>query len=204
MKLLSKRISPILKSVLLFSLLVGGSYAAVVSSDRFLIKILDRTVSFLDIQYQHRNLKALSCIYSDSFVVQFFEKSFIGELNTFLTKMPTKDEEVRTFLHGQEKTLKDIRYLFKMLRYTEDQKADVSPELTRLVRESVKENKCGMAVLYQETLKTNFISLLELEIYLRSRYGGQLKSQAKFESIKPSMELFVESLDKQFTHEYYW
>lgn len=118
--------------------------------------------------------------------------------------MPTKDEEVRTFLHGQENTLKKIRYLFKMLRYSEDQKADVSPELTRLVRESVKENKCGTAVLYQETLKTNFISLLELEIYLRSRYGGQLKSQTKFGSIKPSMELFVESLDKQFSHEYYW
>ncbi len=204
MKLLSKRISPILKLVLLFSLLVGGSYAAVVSSDRFLIKILDRTVSFLDIQYQHRNLKALNCIYSDSFVVQFFEKSFIGDLNTFLIKMPNTDEEVRTFLHGQENVLKKVRYLFKMLRYTEDQKADVSPELTRLVRESVKENKCGTAVLYQETLKTNFISLLELEVYLRSRYGGQLKSQTKFESIKPSMELFVESLDKQFSHEYYW
>lgn len=204
MKLLSKRISPILKSVLLYSFLVGGSYAAVVSSDRFLIKILDRTISVLDIQYQSRNLKALSCIYDKAFVVQFFNHGFLQQLETFLQKMPTDDAEVRKYLHANEPILKEIRYLFKMLRYSEDQKSDFTPQLSKLVRENVQENKCEMAVLYKDRLKTNFINLLELELYLRARYGGQLKSQASFKSIQPSMELFVESLDKQFNHEYYW
>ena len=44
-----------------------------------------------------------------------------------------------------------------------------------------------------------------MEIYLRSRYEGQLKGQKKnFDIIRPSIDLFVDSLDKQFTHEYYW
>lgn len=175
-----------------------------VSSDRFLIKVLDRTVSFQDINFQLRNLKALNCLYDDSMVIQFFEKSFVKDLDGFVKDFPQGDDEVRRFMHGRPNELKKIRYFFKMLRYSEDQKNDVSPKLAQIVREGAKEQKCGAGVLYKDTLKTNFISLLELELYLRARYGGQLKNSSKFESVRPSIELFVESLDKQFGHEYYW
>ena len=204
MKLLSKRISQILKLVLLYNLLVGGLNASVVTSDRFLIKILDRTVSLLDVQYQQRNLEALNCIYDDSFVVQYFEKSYIKDLKKFVDDFPSGDEEVRRFLHTKETVLKKTRHLFKMLRYTEDQRADVSPNLTNLLRESARENKCNTEVLYKDTLKTNFIALVEMELYLRARYGGQYKTNQRFDAVKSSIELFVESLDKQFAHEYYW
>lgn len=198
-----------MKSVLLYNLLVGGliawaQEAQVVSSDRFLLKILDRTVSVQDIQYQLRNLEALNCIYDDSFVIQYFEKAYIGDLKDFLSKLPKDDEEVRRFLHGKEGVLKKTRHFFKMLRYSEDQKAEVSPTLAKLIRESTKENKCNTEVLYKDTLKSNFIALMEMELYLRARYGGQLRANQRFESVRSSIELFVESLDKQFTHEYYW
>lgn len=204
MKLLSKRISPILKSVLLYSLLVGGSSATVISSDRFLVKILDRTISFNDIQFQQRNLKALNCIYDNSFVVQYFGKGFIGELDRFIKKFPKGDEESRKFLHQEEKLLQQIRYLFKMLRYSQNQRTELDPSLIKLIKEAVQANKCDPEILYKETLKTNFVWMLELEIYLKARYGGQLKSQTTFQDIRSSVDLFVESLDKQFSHEYYW
>ncbi|MFP5386312.1 MAG: hypothetical protein ACLGHN_09560 [Bacteriovoracia bacterium] len=198
-----------MKFLLLFNLLIGGlqlqpSVAEVVSSDRFLIKILDRTVSLQDIKYQFRNLQALNCIYDDAFVIRFFEKSFLKELEKFLLDFPEGDAEVRRYLHRHASILKKIRYFFKMLRYSEDQKADVSPKLTQLIRESAKENKCNSEVLYKDTLKTNFIALMEMELYLRSRYGGQLKGNSQFDTIRQSIELFIESLDKQFQHEYYW
>lgn len=176
----------------------------VVSSDRFLLKILDRTVSFQDVQFQLRNLKALHCIYDDSLVVQYFELSFLRDLDAFVKKFPEKDEEVRPYLHQHDALLKKMRFFFKMLRYSEDQKNDVTASLTSLIRESTKENKCNTAVLYQDTLKTNFKSLLETELYLRSRYSGQFKATQKFETVRSSIELFVESLDKQFAHEYFW
>lgn len=203
MKLLSKRISLILKSVLLSNLIVGGSYANVISSDRFLIKILDRTVSLQDISFQLRNTEAINCVFDDSFVVRFFEKSFIKELNKFVRDFPQDEVEIRRYLHAHEAVLKKIRYLFKMLRYSEDQKTVITPKLSQVIRESTKENKCNTDVLYKDTLKTNFINLLELELYLRSRYGGQLKKQ-NFDSVRSSIDLFIESLDKQFGHEYYW
>jgi hypothetical protein len=204
MKLLNIKISPILKLVLLFSLFIGGSNASVVSSDRFIFKILDKTVSFQDLNFQLRNLQALSCIYDDSYIVQFFEKKFVTSLNEFVKNFPSEDEEVRRYLHSHEDLLKQIRQFFKMLRYSEDQKTDVSSNLKNLIRESARENKCNTDVLYKNTLKTNFIALMEMELYLRSRYGGQLKDNTRFDAIKSSIELFVESLDKQFSHEYYW
>lgn len=202
--MLSKKISQISKFLLLFNILIGGAAAEVVSSDRFLLKILDRTISLSDVQFQQRNIEALNCIYDDAFVVKFFEKSFAKDLQKFLKDFPKTDEEIRRHLHGNEALLKKIRHFFKMLRYSEDQKTDVNPKLTKLIRESAKENKCNSEVLYKDTLKTNFIALMEMELYLRARYGGQVKSNENFEAIKPSIELFVESLDKQFPHEYYW
>jgi hypothetical protein len=169
------------------------------------MKILDRTVSVQDLGYQVRNLEALDCIYEgDAYVSQYFHKSMVRDLNAFLKGLPKVNEEVRPYLHHHEDELKKVRTLFKMLRYAEDQRAKVSPDLTKLLREGAKENKCQAEVLYKDTLKTNFITLIQLELYLRSRYGGQMKNAKSFEGLRPSIDLFVESLDKQFTHEYYW
>lgn len=169
------------------------------------MKILDRTISLQDFQFQLRNLKGLSCIYSDSLVVQYFEASFIKDFETFLANFPEKDFEVRKHMHLNEELLKKVRYFFKILRYSEDQKTPVTPRITNLIREGVTENKCDQDILYKETLKTNFIELIQMELYLRSRYGGQLKTSSRsFQTIRSSIDLFVDSLDKQFLHEYYW
>lgn len=198
-----------MKLVLLCSFLIGGNLLAyakeIVSSDRFLLKILDRTISTQDIRFQLRNLKALQCIDSDALVIQYFDKSFITELDKFLKDLPKDDEAVRIHLHGEADLLKKIRWFFKILRYSEDQKAQITPQLSQIIREGTKENKCDREVLYKDTLKTNFISLLRMELYFRARYGSQLKSSNhNFSVVRSSIDIFVESLDKQFLHEYYW
>jgi len=196
------------KFLLLFNLLLIGGLRAqteLVSSDRFLLKVLDRAISFQDINYQLRNLQALDCVYSDSLVVAYFEKSFIKELEMFVKKIPTTDNEVSKFLHAHTEVLTKLRYFFKILRYSEDQNKKISASLTKLIREGSKENKCGANILHKDTLKTNFKSLIEMELYMRSRYEGQLRSNKRnFDFIRPSIDLFVDSLDKQFAHEYYW
>jgi hypothetical protein len=196
------------KFLLLFNLLLIGGLKAqteLVSSDRFLFKILDRAISFQDIVYQLRNVQALDCIYSDSLVVAYFEKSFIKELEQFVKKFPTTDDEVVKYLHNQTNVLTKLRHFFKILRYSEDQHKKISTGLTKIIREGTKENKCGADILHKDSLKTNFKSLFEMELYMRSRYEGQLRSNKRnFDFIRPSIDLFVDSLDKQFAHEYYW
>ena len=206
MKSLSKRTSPILKFLLLFNFLIGGLQAQeLVTSDRFLIKIIDRAISFQDLSYQLRNLRALECIYPDALVVAYFEKDFLKLLEKFVTEFPKKDEEVAAYLHQNTEILKKLRFFFKMLRYSEDQTKKMSNSLEGLIKEGSRANNCQKAILHKDSLKTNFKSLIEMELYLRSRYGGQLRDQnRKFDFIRSSIDLFVESLDKQFPHEYYW
>lgn len=176
-----------------------------VSSDRFILKIIDRAISFQDLSYQLRNLKALDCIYSDALVVGYFEKSFIKNLDQFVKDFPKSDDKVASYLHEHADLLKKVRYFFKMLRYSEDQNKKVSTELSSLIREGTRENNCQREILHKDDLKTNFKALIEMELYLRSRYEGQLKSNKRdFSVIRPSIDLFVDSLDKQFVHEYFW
>ena len=206
--MLSKKILGISKFLLLFNLLLIGGLKAqsrLVSSDRFIFKILDRAISFQDVVYQLRNIQALDCIYDDSLVVAYFDKSFIKELEQFVKKFPTNDDEVVKYLHNQAPVLTKLRYFFKILRYSEDQNKKISADLSQLIRQGSKENKCGADILHKDTLKTNFKSLIEMELYMRSRYEGQLRSNKRnFDFIRPSIDLFVDSLDKQFAHEYYW
>lgn len=205
MKSLNRRISEILKSVLLFSLFLGGAQAqSLVTSDRFIIRILDSTISLYDFQFQLRNLKGLDCVYDDSYVIAYFHKAFVKDFDKFVGQFPKTDPEVRKYLHQNEVLLQKIRLLFKVLRYTQDQKTQVTEKLIKVVQETVVENKCDARILQKEGLKDNFFNLLQSELYFRARYGSQLKGTKNFESIRPSIDLFIESLDKQFSHEYYW
>jgi hypothetical protein len=137
--------------------------------------------------------------------VGYLDKSFLNELEVFVEKFPKEEDQIKTYMHGHEAVLKKMRFYFKMLRYSEDQNSKVTQDLAEIIREATKENKCDSKVLYKDTLKTNFIGLLRLELYLRTRYGGQLKASKRgFETIRPSLDLFVDSLDKQFGHEYFW
>ena len=177
----------------------------VVSSDRFILKVLDRAISYQDLNYQLRNLKALDCIYSDALVVAYFGKKFLVDYEHLLTNFPKNDDEVVKYLHLNEDLLKKIRCLFKLLRYSEDQNKKITVELSNLIHEGTRENNCQKAILHKDSLKSNFKSLIELELYLRSRYEGQLKSHKRnFDYLRPSVDLFVDSLDKQFPHEYFW
>lgn len=197
-----------MKFLLLFNLLISGVQAqetVIVSTDRFILKIVDRAITYQDISYQLRNLKALDCIYSDALIVSYFQKSFLNEMDVFVKKFPSKDEDVVRYMHDHSDLLKKIRYFFKILRYSEDQNKKVSSELSQLIREGTRENNCQKEILHKDSLKTNFKTLVEAELYLRSRYEGQLRSSKRnFDFIRPSIDLFIDSLDKQFTHEYYW
>ncbi len=205
--MLNKKISGTSKLALLFNLLlIGGALSKVISSDRYLFKVLDQTISLQDLQYQARNLEALNCAYDDAFVIQYFGKDLIKDWGQFLKDFPLKgNEEASRYMHQHEELLKKMRYFYKVLRYAYDQKLVVSEDVTKLIRSATKDNKCDTEILHKETLKTNFIGLLRMELYFRSRYGNQLKAgTSHFNTIRPSIDLFVESLDKQFLHEYYW
>lgn len=147
----------------------------------------------------------MNCIFEDSVVILYFQKSFISDLEVFLKDFPQENEKVIEYLHKHEDVLKQSRIFFKMLRYSEDQSKVIGTKLIEVIQETTKSNQCGTGILFKETLKTNFKTLLELELFLRARFESQLKSENKrIDIIRSSIDLFVDSIDKQFIHEYFW
>lgn len=185
------------------------SYAApsemrVLTSERFIFRVVDQSVGVSDIKYQLRNLQGLDCVNHQSLIIRYFGKGFAFDMDRFVREIPQDSKQVSDYLHKHQELLKKMRIFFKLLRYADDQQTSVSVDVRKLVRESAKENKCNTEILYKDDLKSNFKQLLRLEVYLRGRYGSQLEDKRSFESIKQSMELFMDSLDKQFAHEYFW
>ncbi len=137
-------------------------------------------------------------------IIRYFGKGFALDMSRFVKGIPLDSKQVSVYLHSHQELMKKMRIFFKLLRYADDQQTSVGDEIRSLIRDSAKENKCNTEILYKDDLKSNFKQLLRLELYLRGRYGSQLQDKRSFESIKQSMELFMDSLDKQFSHEYFW
>ena len=203
MKLLNKTISEISKFLLLFNLCLYPVKGFTETSDRFLLKIVDKTISLKDINFQLRNFQALQCAYPSSIIQNYFGENFLKTWKSFLAKMPMNDKDISLYMHSQEEFLKSLRLYFKLLRYSLDQRGEVSKEVTSLMKESLRESKCSKDVFFKKRLKTSFVELLKAELYLKSRYGNQLKDERNASTVKDSIDLFMESLDKQFYHEYY-
>jgi hypothetical protein len=205
MKLLKIRILGILKLVLLFNFQVIQASPIIVSSDRLILKIGDQVYSLSDMKYQVRNLKALHCIYDGGVIVRYFGKEFIRQLDEFVNDYPESPQNRESYFKNKEPLLKQVRLLFKGIKYAEDQKLMLTETVEGLIRESASLNKCDSSVLKENSLKANFISLLRLELYLRSRYSStNMKSKAEnYKILNESMNLFIESIDKQLPHEFF-
>ena len=203
MKLLNKTISEISKFLLLFNLILIPVMGYSSTSDRFLLKIVDKTISLKDIEFQLRNFEALECAYPASIINDYFGAKFPQNWQNFIKKMPQESKEVSLYLHTQDDFLKSLRRYFKLLRYSHDQRGEVSRDLKSLMKESMMSHKCSKDVFYKKRLKTSFLDLLKAELYLKSRYGNQLQDVRNASTVKDSIDLFMESLDKQFYHEYY-
>lgn len=203
MKLLNITILEISKFLLLFNLFILPVRGYSQASDRFLFKVVDKTISVRDLHFYLRNFQALDCAYPGSITFDYFGKDFIKNWQSFLKGLPQQSKEISRYLYDQEEFLKKLRLFFKLVRYSGDQRAEITPELNALMIEAMKVNKCSQDIFYKDRLKTSFYNVLKVELYLKSRYGSQLNDSQNASSVKSSIDLFMESLDKQFHHEFY-
>jgi len=197
MKLINKKILVISKLVLLFNYALAGE-GNFISEDRLLFKISDKVISQEDIGYFDRNIKTLKCLYPDSLTYRYFGEEFVETLSRFQnTDFPS---EVKKDLIFKKKLVS----LFKLLKYSDSQRLGLSKDLVSLVKESIRVNRCKTDVLFKGELRANFKSLLSLELYLKSRYATSLKGQDSQGDLRQSMDILIESIDKQYQHEFYF
>jgi hypothetical protein len=198
-----KRKSGILKLALQssFVFLILSSSASAELKDRFLFKISDSVVGVHDLEQAHKDLRALSCRFSDSLLISYLTPEYIPKLKSSLDQISKL-----TGTLGSENQLliflSSIRQNWKLLVYVDGQEVGVSEELEKLVK-----NFPGCpSVMFNKKIRDSFKRWLRVEIYLRSRFapmGIQPGGEWRSKRLQPISQL-VESLDKQLSHENFW
>ncbi len=200
---LKKRKSGILKLALQssFVFLILLSSASAELKDRFLFRINDSVVASHDLEQAHKDLRALSCRFSDSLLMAYLTPEYLPKLKSSidqlskLTNSLSSENNLLIFLSS-------VRQNWKLLAYIDSQEVGLTSELEKQVQ-----NFPGCpSVMFNKKVRDSFKRWLRVEIYLRSRFaptGIQTGSEWRAKRIN-SISQLIESLDKQMAHENFW
>lgn len=199
-----KRKSGTLRSALRFSFLFILILLTVAATrgDRFLFRVSDQVVGVEDLNQAHVDLTTLRCHFSDALLIEYLGEGFLAKLEketetlSKLTKPLGEQTPLIIFLSA-------IRQKWKLMVYVDSQEVDISPDLEKGLMGS---KACASIEGTDKKMRGSFRKWLRVEIYLRSRYGQGMTASdtSRKEKRLQSVNLFVDSLDKQVTHEDFW
>lgn len=197
-----KNASGTLRSALRYSLFFLFSFTATAAprGDRFLFRVADQVVAGDDLAQAGEDLTALDCRFPDSLLADYLGKGLAPKLReeaVALAKLegPLKAHPPRTIFLGT------LRRYWKLLTYVEGQEVEIAPALEK---ELANVPGCPSIIDGDNKVRASFRRWLRTEIYLRSRYARAGVAGTNPEKRRESIELFVDSLDKQLGHEDFW
>ena len=183
-------------------LLLSLSSAQAAIKDRYLFRIQDTVVGVHDLGQAQADLAALHCRFPDALLEAWTNDGFRGKFKKVLDKLASEQgplsEDQNSIIF-----LSSVRQLWKLLIYVDGQVVSLSPELQKSVMSVAG---CPAITHSRGKMRDSFQRWLRVEVYLRSRYapGGILKGQDWREKRLQSIAQFVESIDKQLSHENFW
>jgi hypothetical protein len=193
----------ILKLVLLFNFFSSIAFSQA-SFDRLLIKINDDIISGKDLEVFQKDYKALKCYIPDSVLVSYLGEGFNNDLATSLGMLKNRDFKIEKKSFSAN-VLDRVRLIWKTKIYIKSQKVDLSPVLVQELDKASKRGFCP-SITFGKSWRKSFKNLLETEVYMRSRFLPP-KVILDSESLKKriqSLTLFVDSIDRQYSHENFW
>ncbi len=181
-------------------LIVSLAATAAPRGDRFLFRVADQVVAGDDLTQAGEDLTALACRVPDSLLVDYLGKGLAPKLReeaVALAKLegPLKGHTPRIIFLG---TL--LRY-WKLVTFVEGQEVEIPAALEK---ELATGQSCPTVIDPDNRMRASFRRWLRTEIYLRSRYARAGAASSRPEKRRESIELFVDSLDKQLDHEVFW
>ncbi len=205
MTTLKKRKSETLKLALPCSVLAlfisFAAFATAVVKDRYLFRVAETVVGSHDIQHAEADLAAIQCRFPDTLLEPWSAETFrakwrkVGEKLAQLDTPLAQDQNTIIFLTN-------IRQLWKLFVYVDGQGVSLAAELEKA---SLHAPGCP-SVAMGNKMRDSFRKWLRVEIYLRSRYApsGMNSSPEWREKRLQSIVQFIDSLDKQISHENFW
>jgi len=187
---------------IVFLLLTLSQPAASAVKDRYLFRVGDTVVGAHDLEQAYQELTALQCRFSDALLETWSNDGFRSKLKKVNDKLVastaplSEDQNSIIFLSS-------MRQLWKLLIYVNGQEVAMSSDLQKSI---VNVPGCPKITLSGGKVRDSFQRWLRVEIYLRSRYapGGLVNTKDWREKRLQSINQFVDSIDKQLSHENFW
>lgn len=187
---------------LILAFLLSVSARAADQRDRFIFRVADQVVSLQDLKSTDQDWSALRCHLPDSLIIEYVGEAFRKKLQENIGVLEKLDKPLGanaplTIFLGS------MRSFWKLLTYIDNQEVGLLPELEKTF---LRSSHCPSVEGEPKKLRASFRRWLRVEIYLRSRYGqGDIsKDGERIQKRHQSISLFVDSLDKQVTHEDFW
>lgn len=187
---------------IVFLLFITSQTATAAVKDRYLFRVGDTVVGVNDLEQAHQDLTALQCRFPDALLEAWSNDGFRSKLKKVNDKLATSNallsEDQNSIIF-----LSSIRHLWKLLIYVDGQEVAMSSDLQKSV---VNVPGCPKITLTGGKVRDSFQRWLRVEIYLRSRYapGGLVSTKDWREKRLQSINQFVDSIDKQLSHENFW
>ncbi|MFP5491535.1 MAG: hypothetical protein ACLGG0_08545 [Bacteriovoracia bacterium] len=184
--------------ILLSSLLLMGATV----KDRYLFRVTETVVGVHDLEVAVDDLKALECRFPDSLLMSWLGDGFSPKLKKVTAELLQSQESVSKD-HSKVIFLSMVRQMWKVLVFTDTQDVVLKPELEKQV---INVAGCPTVLFTKKEMRDSFKRWLKVEIYLRSRYapGGITENKEWRAKRLNSIAQFVDSIDKQMSHENFW
>lgn len=139
------------------------------------------------------NLKEIECHLGNSLILSLQKDSFLKRLQENLQFEVRPNSKQVLFFN-------ELRKLLKLTYYAKSQEVHISDKLKDLIQK----NRTNCSATPGDKLKQIFYDLLQLELFLKSRYPNFDHKGRVQNSVRSSYELLRDSVDGQITHEYFW
>jgi hypothetical protein len=164
--------------------------------------VSEQVVGVEDLAQAHVDLTALQCHFPDALLVEYLGEGFLAKLakeaGTLASLSTPLGEQTPLVIF-----VSAVRQKWKLMVYVDSQEVDITADLESGL---LKSKSCAKLATSDGKMRGSFRRWLRVEIYLRSRYGQGITAadSSRKERRLQSINLFVDSLDKQVSHEDFW
>lgn len=190
------------KTVAILLCFISIAAAPLRVQERFLFRVAEQVVGLSDLRLNDTDFTALACHLPDSLILEYVGSGFRQKLHENVPRL----EALKTPLREETPLvifLSSLRQVWKLLTYIDTQEVAIAADLEKSF---LRTSSCPSVAGADKKMRSSFRRWLRVEIYLRSRYaqGAVSQDQSRKEKRFQSIALFVDSLDKQVSHEDFW
>lgn len=188
-------------TLFLVGLFCSFGYSKILVKDKFVFKVSGEVFSLNEIKQTFQQVRNLECIYPESLLIRVFHKEFQPEKKKFFVFKEQFETESKLYFE-------QIIPFFKLMVYSRSYEVKVNQAIEKYFALAAKQNKCDKSAIDQRKLSAAFREIVELEIFIRSRFlPAEKQGKADSGDLKKAVlaaQNLMASIQDQIEEEVYW